>query len=479
MAIAPSQSSSTAPNPVRPELPDGPSMSSMLQLLNWMIRPYPFLNDCVERYGDFFTMRLNSFCPIIFCSHPDDIQTIFKEGSNPAKFESGSTNGLLRPLVGDESILLLDGDRHQRQRQLMMPPFHGERMRTYGASMCEITRQTLDACTDQAPFSVRPVMQEISLKVILQTVFGIDRTSPQKGAEGDRYDQIQRQMTDLLDMTGSPLSSSLLFIRSLQKDWGVWSPWGKFVRKRASVDAMLYEEIESRRQNPDPDAQDILSLLLAARDEDGQPMTNVELRDELLTLLLAGHETTASAIAWAMYWIHRQPQVRDRLLTELQDADLSDSMAIARLPYLNAVCQETLRIYPIAPITFPRKVVNQPFELRGYSIPPENMLAPCVYMTHHRPDLYPNPEEFRPERFLERQYSPYEFIPFGGGNRRCLGMAFAQFEMKLVLATVLTEYELSLTSDRPLKPTRRGVTIAPPASFKMVAKTGKRAKLKS
>lgn len=469
MAIAPSQSSPPLAQ-AQPSLPPGPSMTPMLQLLHWLVRPYPLLDDCAERYGDIFTLRFNNFCPLIFCSHPDSIQAIFKGGMDTERFVSGSTNGLLRPLVGDESILLLDGDRHQRQRQLLMPPFHGERMRTYGASMCEITRQAMDACVKQGKaFAVRPAMQEISLKVILQTVFGIDRTSHQRQPDGDRYDRLQSQMADLLDMTGSPLSSSLLFIGALQKDWGAWSPWGRFVRKRAAVDAMLYDEIRDRRDRLDPNAADILSMLLLARDEAGQPMTDVELRDELITLLLAGHETTASALAWALYWIHYQPQIRDRLLDELRGVDLTDSMAIARLPYLNAVCQETLRIYPIAPIAFPRKVINQPFELQGYRIPPEHMLAPCIYATHHRPDLYPNPSEFRPERFLERQYSPYEFIPFGGGNRRCLGMAFAQFEMKLVLATVLSEYALHLTSDRPLKPARRGVTLAPPKSFSMVA----------
>ena len=304
-------------------------------------------------------------------------------------------------------------------------------------------------------------MQEISLKVILKTVFGL--------SNGAQYDTLCQLMSSLLDMTGSPLSSSLLFMQSLQKDLGAWSPWGKFLREKAKVDDLLHTEIRQRQAHPEPDGQDILSLLLSVTDEDGHPMTDVELRDELITLLLAGHETTASALTWALYWIHRFPSVRDALKAEVHGADLTDGMAIARLPYLDAVCQETLRIYPIAPITFPRLVREQPFDLMGYTIPPETMVAPCIYLTHRRPDVYPDPAQFKPERFLNHQFSPYEFLPFGGGNRRCIGMAFALFEMKLVLATLLQRFDLQLVGDRPPKPTRRGVTIAPARSLKMKA----------
>ncbi|MEB3358246.1 MAG: cytochrome P450, partial [Synechococcales bacterium] len=248
-----------------------------------------------------------------------------------------------------------------------------------------------------------------------------------------------------------------------------WSPWGKFVEQRSHVDQILYREIRDRRDHLDPDQPDILTLLLLARDAEGNPMGDVELRDELMTLLLAGHETTASALAWALYWIHEHPQVRESLLAELDGVSLEEPMAIARLPYLSAVCQETLRIYPIAPIAVPRMVVNQPFDLQGHAIPPETMIAPCIYLTHRREDLYANAHEFRPERFLERQFSPYEFLPFGGGNRQCVGMAFALFEMKLVLATLLAQYSLTRVGDRPLFPTRRGVTLAPPTALRMVA----------
>ncbi len=445
---------------LRDGLPAGPNLSPTLQLVNWIVRPFPFLDGCAQQYGDVFTVQFNSFCPMVFCSHPEGIQDIFK--ASPEHVASGQVNGLLRPLVGNESILLLDGDRHQRQRQLLMPPFHGERMRAYGTLICDITRQVSASWVDGASFSVRPAMQDISLKVILRAVFGITD-------EEDHTEDLRELVSGLLDMTGSPLSSSLLFIRSLQKDWGAWSPWGRFLQKKSQVDAILYGEIHRRRNAPNPDGKDILSLLLAAQDESGNSMTDVELRDELMTLLLAGHETTASALSWALYWIHQLPSVYEALSTELMGVDLTDEMAIARLPYLNAVCQETLRIYPIAPIAFPRLVIDHPYTMMGYRIPPGTMMVPCIYLTHRRPDTYPDSHQFRPERFLDHSFSSYEFLPFGGGNRRCVGMAFALFEMKLVLATLITRFKLKVVGDRHPKPTRRGVTIAPPRSLKIRA----------
>jgi cytochrome P450 family 110 len=261
------------------------------------------------------------------------------------------------------------------------------------------------------------------------------------------------------------LTSSVLFIPALQKDLGAWSPWGKFLRRRAKLNELIYQEIAERRAHFDPDRTDILTLMLAARDESGQPMTDLELRDELMTLLLAGHETTASAITWALYWIVRSPAISERLVRELEECeDLNDAKTLSRLPYLSAVCSETLRIYPVAPITFPR-ILKEPTVVMGHSFAAGTRLAPCIYLTHHRPDLYPNPDVFDPNRFLTRTYSAYEFIGFGGGNRRCLGMAFALFEMKRVLTTLLTQFRFELSSSQPIHPIRRGVTLAPPSQF--------------
>ncbi|MBW4650691.1 MAG: cytochrome P450 [Kastovskya adunca ATA6-11-RM4] len=439
-------------------LPDGSQQPPLLQLLEWIANPFGYMERSAQRYGDPFTAELRQSNPLVFFSHPQAIQAIFTAA--PDTFDAGRANGLIRPLVGDNSLLLLDGDRHAFQRHLMMPPFHGERMRSYGEIICQIAEQVASKWIPGQPFRARDAMQEITLQVILHAVFGL--------ADGDRYQQLKPLLASLLNLTGSRLGSSLLFLDVLQKDWGSWSPWGRFKKRHQEMTTLLSAEIAERRAQVDPTATDILTLLIAARDEQGQGMSDEELRDELITLLAAGHETTATTLAWAFYWIHKLPAVQEKLLQEL--ASLGDNpspMEISRLPYLNAVCSETLRIYPVTPIVSPR-ILKVPIEIMGYLFEPETMLAPCIYLTHQREDIYPEPQQFKPERFLERQFSPYEYLPFGGGNRRCIGFALALFEMKLVLATVLSRYQLALVDKRPVQPVRRGVTIAPQGGVQMV-----------
>jgi cytochrome P450 len=440
------------------KLPDGPQAPPFIQLFRAIANPLENLEAAAQRYGDIFTSRLSGFAPFVVISNPQGIQQIMT--ADPNLFESGRGNRILMPLVGDQSMLLLDGDRHQRQRRLLMPPFHGERMRAYGQLIREISQEVIAQQPIGKVFSARSMMQEISLRVILRAVFGLD--------QGERYQQLRQHLSLILDAVGSRLGASFLFIPALQRDLGPWSLWGRFLRQKQQIDQLLYAEIRDRRTALDPSGEDILSLMLSARDETGQPMTDAELRDELITLLFAGHETTASALGWALYWIHQRPDVRERLLQELDSlGHAPDPSEIARLPYLSAVAQETLRIYPIALFTFSR-IVKVPIEIMGYRFEPGTQLAPCVYLTHHRQDVYPEPKQFRPERFLERQFSPYEYLPFGGGNRRCIGMAFAQFEIKLVLATVLSHLQLALAEKSPVRPVRRGITLAPAGGVKMM-----------
>ncbi|MFP4099186.1 cytochrome P450 [Coleofasciculus sp.] len=442
------------------KLPNGPKTPPIVQTLQWMAHPLEFLDECAQRYGDFFTVRRNNHRPVVYFSHPQAMQEIFT--TNPQLFDSGLSNRLLQILLGQHSLSLnsLDAKRHQRQRRLLMPAFHGERMRVYGQIMGYIAEQVISQQSIGQPFSVRSSMQEISMRVILSAVFGLHG--------GQRFDQLRQLLSSLLDSISSPLNSSLIFFRSLQRDFGVWSPWGRFLRQKQQIDQLLYAEIQQRREQFDPSRTDILTLLMSARDEAGEPMTDVELRDQLMTLLLAGHETTATALAWAFYWIDQLPEVRDKLLRELNTLPPdSDPRTIARLPYLTAVCQETLRIYPIALIASPR-VVKSPFQLMGYEFEPGTKLVPCIYLTHQRPELYPEPKRFKPERFLEHQFSLYEYLPFGGGNRGCIGMAFAQFEMKLVLAKILSRFQLALVDSHPVKPVRRGFTLAPPENMRMI-----------
>lgn len=437
-------------------LPDGPKTLPFLQTLQWIARPLETLDARAQKYGDTFRALGNKLPPLLYFSSPQALQTIFT--ADPEQLCAGG-NQLLLPLLGEHSLLLLDGERHQRQRQLLMPPFHGERMRAYGQLICAITEEVMSQYTPGKPFAVRSAMQEISLRVILSAVFGLH--------SGPRFEQLRQLLSSMLDSFG-PLSSTLLFYRFLQRDLGPWSPWGHFVRQKQQIDQLIYAEIAERRAQADPSREDILALLLSARDEAGQPMTDAELHDELMTLLSAGHETTASSLSWALYWIGYLPEVQDKLLAELDSLDPnSDPSAIARLPYLTAVCQETLRLYPVVLNAFPR-IVKKPMELMGYQLEPGTIVLASIYLAHQREDIYPDPKQFKPERFLERQFSPYEYLPFGGGNRRCIGLAFAQFEMKLVLATVLSQLQLALVDHRPIKPVRRGVTMAPPGHLRMV-----------
>ncbi|MEM9808688.1 MAG: cytochrome P450, partial [Cyanobacteria bacterium P01_D01_bin.56] len=300
------------------------------------------------------------------------------------------------------------------------------------------------------PFVARSSMQSIKIRVILRAVFGLDK--------GERYDQMQQSLAQRLDMVSSPLASLLIFFPALSKDLGDWSPGHKVQQLSGKCDRLIYDEIRERRSQDISNRSDVLSLLLAARDEQGEGLDDVSLRDELMTLLVAGHETTATALTWALYWIYSRPDIYQRLMDELNSCDISDPLSITRLPYLNAVCNETLRIYPVAMLTFPRRA-EQPLELMGHNIESGTLLMGCIYLIHHHPDIYKNPEEFNPDRFLENTYSPYEFIPFGNGVRRCVGAALAQMELKLVLSTILTTTSLKLMNDKPVKPQRRGVTL--------------------
>ncbi|MGF1480612.1 MAG: cytochrome P450 [Cyanophyceae cyanobacterium] len=440
-------------------LPSGPRIPSLLQLIYWVADPLNFLERCAKRYGDTFTLRLANFEPFVLMSNPQGVQEILSVDAR--QFDAGRGNDIVEPLVGANSLIVLDGDRHRRDRKLLMPSFHGESIRTYSDIICQITEQVASQWQVGQPFEARAAMQEITLEVILQAVFGL--------AEGDRYEQLKPLLAAMLNMFDSPLRSSPLFFPWLQKKWGAWSPWQQFQQRQQRIRALLQAEIEERRACHSS-GTDVLSLMMAARDEQGEAMTDEELQDELLTLLIAGHETTATALAWAFYWICQHPQVQDKLLQELDGVE--DPMAIARLPYLTAVCQETLRIYPVVPVTFPR-IARSEVEVMGHQYEANTLFFPCIYLIHHRKDLYPDSKQFRPERFLERQYSAYEFLPFGGGNRRCLGAALAMLEMTLVLATVLSRYQLALRDNKPIKAARRGLTIAPANEVPLVV-TGDR-----
>ncbi|QFS45229.1 cytochrome P450 [Nostoc sphaeroides] len=450
------------------KLPNGPQIPAVLQMVRWISNPMSFMEACAKRYGETFTMRLEKNSPpLVIVSNPEALQQILTNDTK--EFEApGDLNGVFESLLGKHSVITISGAEHQRQRQLLMPPFHGERMRNYSQVINDVTQKVISQYQIGKPFNIRSATQAITLRVIMQAVFGLH--------EGTRAEKLQQFLGEVLEKGSSRLLVALLYFPVLQRDFGPINFWGKQMRRQQESDELIYEEIRERREQADSSRTDILSLLMAATDEAGEPMTDEELRDELMTLLVAGHETTATALAWALYWIHKLPSVRQKLLEELDSlGDNPDPSIIFKLPYLNAVCSETLRIYPVGIITFPR-VVRTPLSLSGYELEPGTVVLGSIYLTHHREDIYPEPKQFKPERFLERQFSAYEYLPFGGGARRCIGLAFAQLEMKLAIAKILSSLELQLVDNGEVRPKRRGLVTGPDRPIEMVVTSQRQVK---
>ena len=444
------------------QLPLGPQTPAVVQLMRWIFSPMSFMDECTSRYGDIFTIDIGqNDSKLVFVSNPQALQQILTQDTKADFHAPGELNGVFKSLLGDNSVICLSGSSHQRQRQLMMPSFHGDRMRTYSDVINQVTTESLDLHSGQI-FDVRTVTQSITLRVIMQAVFGLER--------GERAEKLEHVLKELLDLGSSPMSVAILYFPFLQQEWGGITPWAVQMRVQREVDALLYAEIQERRQHPAPDRTDILSLLMTAQDAAGESMTDGELRDELMTLLIAGHETTATALAWALYWIHKLPAVKAKLVAELDLLGTCPHLnSILKAPYLDAVCNETLRIYPVGMLTFPR-VSNKTVNLAGREIPAQTVLLGSIYSLHQREDLYPQPKEFKPERFLERQFSPFEFLPFGSGARRCIGSALAMFELKLALAKIVSRWELELVDKRDIHPKRRGLVTAPARPIQLSVK---------
>jgi cytochrome P450 family 110 len=435
----------------RMKLPDGPKTLPILQIIQEVVNPLGTLEKNFQKYGDWYTARYSGLGTTVMLNKPEAIESVMTAPSG--LFDSGEANAFFKPFLGSHSMVVLDGKAHQRERKLLASPFHGERLKTYSQDICEITRRATEFWQPRQNLSIRKVTQDISLRVMMTTVLGV--------YEGVNAEQLAPHLDKFLKFFDRPENAAFMYIPALQKDWGAWSPWGKVIRQLKKIDRVIFTEIQERRANPERLGDDILSLMMMVQDEEGQSMTDWELRDEMITLLFVGHETTATAIAWVLYWIHYLPEVGQKLYEELDKLEGHlDPMTISRLPYLSAVCNESLRIYPVVPFTLTR-VLKRPWTLMDQNFEPGTQFGCCIYLLHRRPDLYPEPDQFRPERFLERQYSPYEYMPFGGGNRRCLGKAFALFEMKLVLTSILTQWKLELQSNHPIKPVCRGVTVAP------------------
>jgi cytochrome P450 family 135 len=425
-----------------PVLPPGPSVPRPVLLGRFILKPTSFLVDCERRYGEYFTLRLSDERTMVITSDPEAVKTVFT--GDPEQMLAGKNNDILRPLLGDRSVLLLDGAEHMRQRRLMLPPFHGERMKAYGETMRAVAEHHVAAWPYGASFAAAPSMQAITLEIILRTVFGLD--------DPGRIERVGAPLRRLLDASASQLRLLALQITSSENP-RPRSPWGRFNELIADADRVIYEELHDRRAQPDGGSHDdILSMLLEARDEEGQPLTDLELRDELITLLLAGHETTATALSWTLERLVRHPAVVQRLSDE-RGAEIDGA------PYLEATIKEALRLRPV--VTAVGRHLTAPLEIGGHLLPAGVSINPSIYLLHRRPDLYPEPEAFRPERFLDNPPGTYQWIPFGGGVRRCLGASFALFEMKIVLQTILDRVSLVPQHDSDERVTRRAITFAP------------------
>jgi cytochrome P450 family 110 len=435
--------------------PPAVKMSPLVQLYNWVLRPLQFVDECAAQYGDCFTAQIgNDADPLVFVSHPEAVAYLF---NNIDEFDVGCTNRSVQYVVGDYSTLLLDGEPHRQRRKLLLPPFHGDRMRNYGQVIVEIAEQATQSWQPGSTHAMMPVMTDITFEVIMSAVFGLDSS--------DRYQELKKLLQSFLTMSVSPAIYAIGFFSWLVKSNAKWSPVGIFMQWREKVDKIIFAEIADRRAHFDPSKTDVLTLLMSVKDEAGNGLSDQELRDELITMLVAGHDSSAATIAWALYHIATHSEAQEKLIAEIDAANF-DPLQISRLPYLNAVCNESLRLRAAGP-TVMQRLTKKAITIQGYEIPANTLVAPCLYLTHHRADIYPNPQAFQPERFLDRQYSTSEFYPFGGADRYCIGAAFAQFEMKLVLATILRQYRLTLAQPYPIKAVRRGVNVAPEQGVKV------------
>jgi cytochrome P450 family 135 len=421
-----------------PALPDGPRLPRIVQALLWLKQPTWLLEHCARSYGDVFTIRLPLGMDLVQFTAPELVKAVF--GGNSEVLLAGAANAtILEPILGQHSVLVLDGPEHLRQRKLILPAFHGDRMRAWEGTVREITRAEIARWPVGKPFALRPGMQSITLDVIAAVVFGV---------EGDsRRDELRRC---IVEVTGIGRKPFLLFA-TRDRNLGPYTPWARFLRAREALYAALAEQIRERRAAPDlAERGDVLSMLLLARDDEGRAMTDDEVRDELVTLLFAGHETTATSLAWALDLLLHHPAALARLTAEV-DTGGSD--------YLDAVIKETLRVRPVIAVV--DRHASEATRIGDHTIPAGAIVCPNIYLAQRRADLYDDPAEFRPERFAANAPPASGWFPFGGGIRRCLGATFATFEMRTVIPEILRSVTLRPASRRPARIRREAVTFVP------------------
>jgi cytochrome P450 len=421
-------------------LPAGPTEPPVLQTVRWLVRPISFLEACRRRFGDAFSVRFLGFeSPMVMLSDPEAIRALY---TNAEHRQPPGRTLALRPILGPRSLLLLEGREHLARRRLMLPPFHGEAMRAYESIVRDAVARELATWPEGRPFALHPRMQRVTLEVILRAVFGV--------TDQGRRERLAERLGRLLADTSS---AGLQFGVLLSRQLGGPDPLARLASQREVIDRMLDAEIAERRTCP---REDILSMLVEARFEDGEPMADAEIRDQLMSLLLAGHETTATGLAWTFDLLLRTPEALDRL-----QADPDDEA------YVRAVVAESLRLRPVVPLAGRR--LSSELRVDGHVLPPGTDVTPAIWLTHTRADRYPEPYAFRPERFLDGAPSTYAWIPFGGGVRRCLGAAFAEMEMRIALAEIVRSRTLRPAAAEAERVARRNVTFSPARGTRVLA----------
>jgi cytochrome P450 len=425
-------------------------MPVALQTVGWWARPTAYLQRCRATFGRRFTVRLAAQRPFVMISDPAELKQVFT--APPEVLHPGEGGRILEPIVGPNSILLLDEDRHLAQRRLVLPAFGGERIARLEGVVAEAAEREIARLPRGEEFSTHAHMQALTLDVILRAVFGL--------GPGERLESLRAALASMLEFGFSPIS----LLPPLQRSFGGRGAWARFARARARADELIYAEIAHRRAElevegaagvaAEPAGDDILAAFIAATHEDGAPMSDEEIHDELLTLLVAGHETTATSLSWGLERLARHPEALARLTEEVRTGDEDE--------YLTATIREIMRRRPVLPTAQPR-TVKQPIEVGGWSYPDDAHLMPCIWLTHHDPEIYPDPFAFRPERFLDSEPGTYTWLPFGGGRRRCAGANFAILEMKVVLRELLRQTSPVPSTEPNESVRRRAITIAPDA----------------
>jgi cytochrome P450 len=425
-------------------------MAPLPQLLRFNQRQIEFVFGARRRLGDVFAIRTPEPQPLVITSLPDDVRSLFT--AKPEEAPSLAAESPLRPIVGPDSVLTSLGERHMRQRKLLLPPFHGEAIEHYTAAIAAAAEREIDSWPLNKPFALAPRMQAITLDVIMAGIFGIDGHPAPRSSEG----KLRSTIKGLVWLSTKPIAQVAELMNVRREE-----PVGITRLGRALLDRRMDAVIATRRREDLGKRHDILSLLLRARGEDGEPLTDGEIRDELITLVLAGHETTANSLAWAWERLVRTPDAHERLVEAVRSGDGAEAV--------EATIVETMRSRPVVPIVGRR--VKLPWRLGEYAVPADTPVLISILLLHHREELYPEPFAFRPERWLDSKPGTYEWLPFGGGIRRCLGAALAMAEQRVVLEAMARRLDLEAADPEPERPLHRNVTMIPRHGARVVIRS--------